>query len=168
MRDQGRNNAERSQALIELAVTLPVLLALLVGLVQVVMIAHNYLVVLEASREGARLGARGAAYFSNDEIRTLVEQNLSRGGYTSANGLEDIIIVRAEVGPGVSINHYEANRTLGSSRPMIWTQAKLASSLDPSDPHSRLVIVEIHHDHRSIFLPNPIALRVHSTMRIIQ
>jgi Flp pilus assembly protein TadG len=165
---KANRRAQRGQSLIELAITVPLLFLLLVGVVQVVMIARNYLVVLEATREGARLGARGPAYFDNDEIQTLVEQDLSRQGYSTANGLIDIIIVRADVGPGTVINDYDVSWMLGSGRPAALTQVTLQSRLRAGDPQSRIVAVEIYHDHRSVFLPNPLTLHPYSIMRVLQ
>ena len=50
---------DRGQALVELALVLTILLTLLLGTMEVGRIGHAYLVVLHASREGARLGALG-------------------------------------------------------------------------------------------------------------
>jgi Flp pilus assembly protein TadG len=162
--------------MVELALTLPLLVVLFVGLVEVAFIARNYLVLLEASREGARLGARGAAYFDNSEIRTLVEQDLSREGYTTGNGLKDIIIVRADVGPGRAINSYQSFSMLGSGRPSLLTQATLLSRLAAGDPQSRLIAVEIYYDDRPLIgfpllsglFPRPFILHTYSIMRVLQ
>jgi Flp pilus assembly protein TadG len=155
------------QSLAEMAIMLPFLFVLLVGMVQVVLVARNYLVLLEASREGARLGARGAALFDDAELQTLVEQDLSREGYSTANGLIDIIIVRAEVESGV-VSTYTAASMLGSGRPALLAEGTLLTRLDASDPRGRLVAVEIIHDHQSGFLPEPLTLHTYSVMRILR
>lgn len=49
----------RGQSLVEMALFLPILLLLLAGLIEVGMYANVYLTVLDASREGARMGADG-------------------------------------------------------------------------------------------------------------
>ena len=113
MRTRGKGRRSQGQSLVELAITLPLLILLLLGLVQVAFIARTYLALLEASREGARVGARGSADFDDDEISTLVEQDLSREGYTTANGLTDIIVVRAEV-TGTQVLAYSVAHPLGS------------------------------------------------------
>lgn len=168
LRARGAGWGSRGQSLAELAITLPFMIVLLVGLVQVALVARNYLVLLEATREGARLGARGSAYFDDTELQTLVEQDLSREGYSTANGLIDIIIVRADVGPGAVVNSYTATGMLGSGRPPLLTQATLLDRLDAGDPHGRLVAVEIIHDHRSVFLPDPLTLHAYSIMRMLR
>lgn len=162
--------------MVELALTLPLLVLLFVGLVEVVFAGRTYLVLLEASREGARVGARGSAFFDNDEIRTLVEQDLSREGLTTANGLAEIIIVRANVGPGQVVNSYETEKMLGSSRPVQVTQSVLLSRLRPSDPQTRLLAVEIYYDHRPLInfpllsdiFPDPLTLHTYSIMRLLR
>jgi Flp pilus assembly protein TadG len=61
--DQSRSGrkrrGERGQSLVELALTLPVLLLLLVGVVEVGNGLNAYLTVVDAAREGARYGITG-------------------------------------------------------------------------------------------------------------
>jgi len=61
----------RGQALVEMALVLPLLLMLLWGVVEFGRIGHAYLVVTHAAREGARVGVVGA---SNDDIEEVVMQ----------------------------------------------------------------------------------------------
>lgn len=51
--------AQKGQSLVEMALFFPILLLLLAGLIEVGLYANTYLTVLDASREGARLGADG-------------------------------------------------------------------------------------------------------------
>lgn len=60
---------ERGQAMVELALVLPILLILLMGTVEFGRIFHSYLIITNASREGARLATLGA---SDAEITTRV------------------------------------------------------------------------------------------------
>ena len=55
----GRRRRERGQGLLEMAVILPVLLILMLGVVEVGYALRNYLRVVNANREGARFAARG-------------------------------------------------------------------------------------------------------------
>ncbi|MFZ5646640.1 MAG: TadE/TadG family type IV pilus assembly protein [Bacillota bacterium] len=50
---------QRGQALVELALVLPVLLVLFMGTVEFGRIFHSYLVITNASREGARVAVLG-------------------------------------------------------------------------------------------------------------
>jgi hypothetical protein len=54
----GKRRTERGQGLLELAVILPVLLILLIGLVEIGFALRDYLVVVNAGREGCRFAAR--------------------------------------------------------------------------------------------------------------
>ncbi|MFZ5650950.1 MAG: TadE/TadG family type IV pilus assembly protein [Bacillota bacterium] len=52
---------QRGQALVELALVLPVLLVLFMGTVEFGRVFHSYLVITNASREGARVAVLGGA-----------------------------------------------------------------------------------------------------------
>jgi hypothetical protein len=71
----GKRRKERGQGLLELAVILPVLLILLMGLVELGYALRDYLVVVNASREGCRFAARGR--YSDEDI---IERTISAGG----------------------------------------------------------------------------------------
>ena len=60
----------------ELALTLPVLLLLLIGVVEVGNALNAYLTVVDVARDGARLGSKGAA--SDDQIKNLVVTETGR------------------------------------------------------------------------------------------
>jgi hypothetical protein len=166
---------EHGQSLIEVALTLPLLVFLFFGLVEVAFLARTYLGILEASREGARVGARGSANFDDTEIRTLVLQDLSRQGYTTATGLTDVIVVRAQInGPYATIN--SLSHMTGGNGTSHLTQAVLESRLQAGDPQGRLVAVEIFYDYRPLLgfpllsdiFPDPLALHTYSIMRMLQ
>jgi Flp pilus assembly protein TadG len=174
--DSLTNRRDRGQSLIELALVLPLLVVLLAGLVEVVFYARTYLVMLEATREGARIGARGTANYDNSEIDTLVVQDLSRQGINTTTGLVEVIIVRADVGPGPVVNSYAAVSMHGSSQPVYLTQALILERLSAGDPKARLVAVEVYYNHRpvlglplvSAIFPDPMLLRAYSIMRMLQ
>ncbi len=73
-----KNN--RGQAMLELALVLPVLLLLLFGIFEFGRLFHDYMVVTSAAREGARAGAVGA---SNTVIVNHVKTAASGIGDTS-------------------------------------------------------------------------------------
>ena len=153
---------------------LPLLVLLLVGLIEVVFYARTYLVLLSATREGARIGARGAANFDNGEILTLIQQNLSREGYDA--GLMDVIIVRADVGPGRVVSDYDATSMLGSGQPVFLSSSLIQSRLDDNDPHGRLIGVEVYFSHEPLIgfpllsglFPDPTIIHAYSIMRMLQ
>lgn len=56
-----RPRGSKGQATVELALVLPILIWLLVGMVDVARMANAYLIIQHASREAVRLGITGAA-----------------------------------------------------------------------------------------------------------
>lgn len=63
---QGDNRGVAGQGLVELALTLPILLILFLGLIELSLALRAQLVLVNANREGARLAARGT--FTDNEI----------------------------------------------------------------------------------------------------
>lgn len=59
----------KGQSLVETAFVLPIILLILMGIIDFGMMFNNYLIIGNASREGARSAAVGA---TDDEIRTIV------------------------------------------------------------------------------------------------
>jgi hypothetical protein len=77
-----RKEKERGQSLIEIAIILPILLLLLLGVAEVGIGLRNYLVVVNANREGARFAANGR--FDDDatmEILLDAGGTIPFGGY---------------------------------------------------------------------------------------
>lgn len=60
---------ERGQAMVELALVLPILLVLFMGIIEFGRVYHSYLVITNASREGARVAILGG---SDDAISARV------------------------------------------------------------------------------------------------
>lgn len=52
---------ERGQAMVELALVLPILLILFMGIIEFGRVYHSYLVITNASREGARVAILGGS-----------------------------------------------------------------------------------------------------------
>jgi Flp pilus assembly protein TadG len=71
-----RSTRDRGQGTAELAILLPVLLLLIVGVIEVTAALNAYITVVNSSRDGARLGSKGSA--SNAEIQALVVKDLGR------------------------------------------------------------------------------------------
>jgi hypothetical protein len=91
-RTHDRGLRERGQALAEMAMVLPFLLLLFVGLIECVNLYNHFISVTNAARDGARIGAKGSV--TDDEIRSLVGNDLSR----LPNGIDptlDVTIDRA-------------------------------------------------------------------------
>lgn len=70
-------NREEGQAMVELALVLPILLLILLGIIEFGHIFYSYLVIQNASRDGARYGvvwdSGNNHYVTNPEVVTLVK-----------------------------------------------------------------------------------------------
>ena len=62
---------ERGQTLVELALVLPVIILILFGTLEFGRLFHSYIVITNAAREGARLGAVGK---SDEEIVSRIRE----------------------------------------------------------------------------------------------
>lgn len=71
-----RGRGERAQGTVELAMLLPLLLVLIVGIVESTAAFNAYTTVVSASRDGARLGSKGAA--TTAQIQALTIKDLGR------------------------------------------------------------------------------------------
>jgi Flp pilus assembly protein TadG len=68
----GRTNSQRAQALIEMAIVLPVFLMLVLGIVDFGMALRSYITVTNSSREGARYAIVCPSTTSDDPIKNRV------------------------------------------------------------------------------------------------
>lgn len=73
-----RHHRERGVSLLETAITIPLLLILLVGVVDIGRAYHTYITVINASREGARFGVNRP--WDINGIRTVVRNEASTSG----------------------------------------------------------------------------------------
>ncbi len=71
-----RTSGQRGQGTAELALMLPLLLILIVGIIESTAAFNAYTTVVSGSRDGARLGSKGAA--TTAQIQTLVVKDLGR------------------------------------------------------------------------------------------
>lgn len=166
MRKQSNIKRQHGQSMIEIALLFPILLILFAGMIEVVFIGRTYLVMLDSSYQAAHLGAQGVAFYDDNEIFTLVKQDLT-AKYNNAN-LIDVIITRATLngGTSITINPGYPKNMKGSGRASILTQAILSGRLKPGDLSGRLIAVEVVYDHPLLFdffftrglIPNPFPL----------
>lgn len=82
---------QRGQGLVELALIMPFLLTLTLGIVDVGILVADRYNVLYASREGARVGAANACFFNDDTVLRAVASTLNK----PANDINDIYVYPA-------------------------------------------------------------------------
>ena len=99
-----KRRTEGGQGLLELAVILPVLLILLIGLVEIGFALRDYLVVVNACREGCRFAARGR--FGDADVGARV---VSAGGVVRRGSpARDVPFLRThgtEENTGIIVSH---------------------------------------------------------------
>ena len=84
-------NNKKGQTLVETALVLPIIILILMGIIDFGMMFNNYLIVGNASREGARNAAVGAA---DSEIVSIVE---------TVSGTLDVSKITTEISPDESL-----------------------------------------------------------------
>lgn len=80
-----RRNDRRGQSLVEFAVTMPILLFLLLGIVDFARAWNIYEVLTDAGREGARLAVIDDGATTEQDVRDVVKAALGRTGIPLAD-----------------------------------------------------------------------------------
>lgn len=158
------SHKQRGQSMIETALLFPILLLLFAGMIEVVFVCRTYLVLLDASYQGAHIGVQGKDLYDDNEVYTLVTQDLQP--YYNNSHLIDVIITRGTFNGGTSVTITTVNHMKGSTRPTILTPALIASRLRSGDLSSRFIAVEVVYDQPLLFnffyirglIPNPFPL----------
>lgn len=94
--DTSCKKERNGQSLVEIALLLPVLILMFLGLIELGMMMRGYLIVVNANREGARLASRGV--YEDEQI----------AGYTlgAFSGQLPVRTVGADANVGVVITHF--------------------------------------------------------------
>lgn len=102
-----RRDGQRGQSLVEFVLIFPVLLIMFLGLVEVGNLMDAYLTVVNAAREGARLGARQAL---TSDIRDITNEHAARLQLMAASGQGTIIV-----------HHVDTDATTGNIIPATYS-----------------------------------------------
>jgi Flp pilus assembly protein TadG len=162
----------------ELAVALPILLLLLVGMVEAVALANSHLRLQATVREGARFGSHAAVPATAQgaaQIREVVLSQMEADGLVVANPDQDIVVVFAKLDPQ-------------SKSPIARVQYPSSSNACPTDLSTKelmarasagkglastmLVAVEVCFQHAQVLglpivsdlLPDPVPIHLHTVM----
>ena len=159
----------RGSNLIEFALVAPLLILLIMGTVEAADAYRAYVGISNASREGARLAARGNI-FRPDQILLVVREH-TRGVDLTSTGT--VLLTTVKSSPG-GFTSYETQRLLGSESSRL-DQAELAAlhgQLTASEPDylrkEQFVILEIMYTHATItrFLRVEVPMYVYSVMPV--
>ncbi len=105
---------ERGQNFVEIALTLPILIALLTGMMEIGFLVHSVSTVATAAREGARYGARGM-YIDPEEIASVAQIAMELSldvNMDLPNANTRIIVTHVDIDPDGTY-HYLHSETLG-------------------------------------------------------
>lgn len=91
-----RRRSERGNALIEMALLLPLLIAVILGIIDSAFLLQRYLVVSNAAREGARIGLLPDYAESDAQARVL--SYLASGGLTGSPTVNNVRTATVSVG----------------------------------------------------------------------
>jgi Flp pilus assembly protein TadG len=97
-----RMDRRRGTAAVELAITAPLLVGLLVGLLEVGRMVQVNEIVSNAAREGARQASTGTATYAN--VQTTVANYLTNAGITNQAGLVVSVADVSQGGGGPQFN----------------------------------------------------------------
>lgn len=138
---------DRGQGLVEMAVILPFLLVLVIGVVELGVVLNRQLVVVNAAREGARFGAVGA---SVDDIHEVVLSATSQMFEFDEDNTV-VVVIKAETNDDVSaFAEWEVvTYPITATVPHVTRQQVLAA-LRGADGDVGLVIVDVEYDHEAV------------------
>ncbi len=98
MKKKWRLGQMEGQSLVELTLTLPLLLLMFVGLFEIGFALRNYLIVVNANREGTRFAARGLWFddLSDPSAADMIFDRVSAAGGYVGNPQDGVRILRTE------------------------------------------------------------------------
>lgn len=146
-----RSREHSGQSLVELALCTPLLLGLLLGCIEFGFVYSSHLNVIDASREGARLAARGDVY-PPPELAFVVMQHSTRIDLEH-HGLIVKTAVKVENG---SFTQYDVAVLWGSggsrfSQGSLYTAYQAAIAGNPSYlGKEKFVVLEVTYEHSSL------------------
>jgi hypothetical protein len=123
-----KQQTERGQGLLELAVILPVLLILLMGVVEIGYALRDYLIVVNANREGCRFAARGRFSDSSVGERVVSAGGVIRPG-SSATDVPFLRTYGTDPNTGILVTHIPMQSS-GDVEPLsvtVWISGVLPS-----------------------------------------
>jgi hypothetical protein len=148
MKKKWRLRSTEGQSLVEMALVMPLLLLMFVGLIEIGFALRNYLVLVNANREGARFAARGR-WFEEDSVPEIFNRVVAAAG-VDQRGDELIQFMRTEpigdLDPNTVIrvayiqvpDQVDATGGLVDEPPTIsvWSTGPLPDGADPIDVHA--------------------------------
>ena len=146
-----RTKGERGQGLVEMALILPFLLVLVIGIVELGIALNRQLTVVNAAREGARFGATGAK--PSDIYFETLEATSEMFDFTETNAV--VVVIHAETNDeGTDFEEWEEQIYPEDSPVPHVTPPEVLLELQAEGQENaenvKLVAVDVEYDHQSL------------------
>ena len=177
----------KAQSLVEFAITLPVVLMLLSGVVEFGFALNYYLSVLDASRQAARWGSNLDPFNSNGTTNNTFYTSIAGEAWYNLDPLvvnpsyegrrvvldpaiDDVVVSVFRVN-GTTVTLVHTHRLYGNVAPVFDTTT-ITNNLVSGAPNAGILVVEVHHNYHQVlklpwielFVPDPMYLRAYSIM----
>jgi len=191
-KSRGSWHKTKAQSLVEFAITLPIVLLLLSGVVEFGFALNYYLSLIDASRQGARWGSNLDPFNSNgtdnytfySEVANEARYNLDpsilpgneayQGRKIVLDPTTDDIVVTVFSVNGTTVTRYPtagSYRLYGNATP-IFNATTITNNLVSGAPNAGILVVEVHHAYHQVlklpwitpFVADPMLLRAYSIM----
>lgn len=180
----------KAQSLVEFAITLPIILLLLSGVVEFGFALNYYLSLLDATRQAARWGSNldpfnpdnsdnytfysgvaGEALYNLDP--SIVNPSYEGRRIALDSSADDIIVSVFSI-DGTTVTRYPtagSYRLYGNATP-IFNTTSISNHLVSGAPNAGVLVVEVHYGYHQVlrlpwltaFVPDPMFLRAYSIM----
>lgn len=177
----------KGQSFVEFAITLPVALMLLSGVVEFGFALNYYLSVLDASRQAARWGSNLDPFNSNGTNNSTFYTSIAGEAWYNLDPLvvnpsyegrrikldpaiDDVVVSVFRVN-GTTVTLVHTHRLYGNVTP-IFDATTITNNLVSGAPNAGILVVEVHHNYHQVlnlpfitpFVPDPMYLRAYSIM----
>lgn len=179
----------KAQSLVEFAITLPIIIILLSGVIEFGFALNYYLSLLDATREAARFysdqdpfngTADNASFYAGAAamVRASLDPSVIDPSYKGRRivldpSTDDVIVsVFRVTGSTVTLRPTSGSFRLYSHQTPIFNSAAIQNQLISGAPNAGLVVVEVHYNYHQVlklpwltlFVPDPMMLRAYTIM----
>ncbi|OQY87903.1 MAG: hypothetical protein B6D38_11525 [Anaerolineae bacterium UTCFX1] len=180
----------KAQSLVEFAITLPILLLFLSGVVEFGFALNYYLSLLDATRESARFFSNGSPFKDDNSddmdfysaaaamTRAALDPFVVDSSYVGRRipldpNTDDIVITVYSRSSGAAVAHPSGGvyRMYGHAT-SLFTPARIQAAFGEDSPNAGILVVEVHYNYHQVmklpwlapFLPDPLMLRAYTIM----
>lgn len=146
----------KGQSVVEMALVLPIMLIIVVGLVELGSILFTQMTVTNAAREGARFGVTGAT----DTDITIISQNALATILNYEDTEVNLYVIRGKTGADGRFNtgsedlraasYWRVRQTISGTTPSQPVAPSVIESALGYSPNVEVLIVHAHYDHQSL------------------